>query len=379
LDYFFTVLNSEDSSINEHTTNKIRITVGRRSSIFKVTLLFQDSLGGDSSRSTSVTNTIAELVNRSSFMSTSQSQIVIRSVDSDMREVSLGEEFHRFEDSVITSFVSGGFEREVGVAARTVPVSLNRLGFKSDINIVFFADSGQKISSNPELIAALKTFNGSDLELPLTGENFSVETRDLDTSSKTASHVSFSNISTDSIGGTNGAVVLALRMSETTSGETNGPSVGSTFVLKEDVFLFKTEPRLFISSFFKDFSSIVSEVGSSRSLEIRVVGFTENQISFFLSIRARVISERIRAVENGLEDDFRTLGSGLTSGRAIIVPSGKIFDFSAGLGDTHGLGSQIETGTTDPDVFSNSGITVSRKGVKSGSELGKTRFHFLFI
>jgi len=379
LDYFFTVLNSKDSSIDEHTTNKVRITVGRRSSIFKVALLFHDSLSGDSSRSTSVTNTIAELVNRSSFMSTSQSQIVIRSVDGDMGKMSLGEEFHGFKDSVITTFVSGGFEREVGVATRTVPITLNRLGFESNINIVFFTDSGQKISCNPELIATLETFNGSNLEFPLTGEDFSIKTRDLDASSETTSHVSFSNISANSVGGTNRAVVLALRMSETTSGETNRPSVGGTFMLKEDILLFETEPRLFINSFFKDFSGIVSEVGSSRGLEIRVVSFTENQIGFFLSIRARVISERIRAEENGLEDDFRALSGGLTSGRAIVVPSGKIFDLSAGLGDTHSLGSQIETGTTNPDVFSDSGITFSREGVKSGSELGKTRFHFLFI
>jgi len=312
-------------------------------------------------------------------VTTSQSQVVVSTVDSDVGIVSLGEEFHRFEDSVIASFLSGGLEREVGVATRTVPVTLDRLRIKGNVNVEFFANSSQQISGNPELIAALETFNGTDLELPLTGEDFSVETRNLDASSQTASHMGFSNISANSVGGTNRAVVLALRMSETTSGETNRPSVGGTFMLKEDILLFETEPRLFINSFFKDFSGIVSEVGSSRGLEIRVVSFTENQIGFFLSIRARVISERIRAEENGLEDDFRALSGGLTSGRAIVVPSGKIFDLSAGLGDTHSLGSQIETGTTNPDVFSDSGITVSREGVKSGSELGKTRFHFLFI
>jgi len=304
LDYFFTVLNSKDSSIDEHTTNKVRITVGRRSSIFKVALLFHDSLSGDSSRSTSVTNTIAELVNRSSFMSTSQSQIVIRSVDGDMGKMSLGEEFHGFKDSVITTFVSGGFEREVGVATRTVPITLNRLGFESNINIVFFTDSGQKISCNPELIATLETFNGSNLEFPLTGEDFSIETRDLDASSKTASHVSFSNVSTDSIGRTNGAVVLALRMSETTSGETNRPSVGGTFVLKENVFLLETEPGLLINSLIESFSGIVSKVALGRGLEIRVVGFAKNQIRFFLSIRASIVSERIRAEKDWLKNNF---------------------------------------------------------------------------
>jgi len=304
LDHFITKFNSQDGSINEHTTNEIRIAVSRGSSILKVALLIHDSLGGDSSSGTSVANTIAELINRSSFMSASQSQIVIRTINGNVGEMMLGEELHRFEDSVITSFLSGGFEREVGVATRTVPITLNRLGFKGDINIVFFTDSGQKISGNPELIATLETFDGSNLEFPLTGEDFSIETRDLDASSKTASHVSFSNVSTDSIGRTNGAVVLALRMSETTSGETNRPSVGGTFVLKENVFLLETEPGLLINSLIESFSGIVSKVALGRGLEIRVVGFAKNQIRFFLSIRASIVSERIRAEKDWLKNNF---------------------------------------------------------------------------
>jgi len=304
LDHFITIFNSQDSGINEHTTNEIRIAVSRGSSILKVALLIHDSLGGDSSSGASVTNTIAELVNRSSFMSASQSQIVIRTINGNVGKMVLGEEFHRFEDSVVTSFLSGGFEREVSVATRTVPVSLNRLGLKGNINIVFFADSGQKISGNPELIAALETFDGSNLEFPLTGEDFSIKTRDLDTGGKTTSHVSFSNISTNSVGGTNRAVVLALRMSETTSGETNRPSVGGTFVLKEDVFLLETEPGLLINSFVESFSGIVSKVALGRGLEIRVIGFAKNQIRFFLSIRASIVSERIRAEKDWLKNNF---------------------------------------------------------------------------
>ena len=71
-------------------------------------------------------------------------------------------------------------------------------------------------------------------------------------------------------------------MSETTSGETDGPSIGCTFVLKEDVFLFETEPGLFFSGFFKDLSGIVSEVGFSRGFIVRVVCLTKYKVCFFL-------------------------------------------------------------------------------------------------
>jgi len=331
------VLNSENSSVNEHTTNKVRVTVGRGSSIFEVALLVHNSLGGNSGRGSSVGNTVAELVNRSGFVTTSQSQVVVSTVDSDMSIVGLGKEFHRFEDSVIASFLSGGLEREVGVAARTVPVALDRLRIKGNVNVEFFANSSQQISGNPELIAALETFNGTDLELPLTGEDFSVETRNLDTSSQAASHMSLSNISTNGIGGTNRTIVLALRISEPTSRETNRPSVRSALMLKKDVFLFKTEPGLFVNSFFKGFLSIVSKVGFSGGLEIRVISFAKNQISFFLSIGAFIMSERIRAEEDGLENNFGALSGSLSSGRTIIVPGREIFDLVTDLGDTHGL------------------------------------------
>jgi hypothetical protein len=354
LDNFFTMLNLENCGIDKHRTNEIRITVGRRSSVFEVTLLVHDGLGGDSGRRSSISNTVTELVNRSSFVTASQSQVVVRTIDSDVGSVSLGEEFHGLEDSVITTILSGGFEREVGVASRTVPVTLDRLGFESDIDVVFFADSGQQISGNPELITTFETFDGANLEFPLTREDFGIKARDLDTSSQTASHMGFSDVSTDSVGRADWTVVLALRMSKTSSGETDRPSVGSTFVLKENVFLFETEPGFLINSFLEDLSGIISEVSLSRGLEVRVVGFAKNQISFFLSVGTFVVSERIRAEINGLEDNFRALGGSLTSGRTIVVPDGEVFNLVADLGDTHSLGSQIEAGTADPDVFSDS-------------------------
>jgi hypothetical protein len=194
------MLNSENGGIDKHRTNKVRVTVGRRSSVFEVTLLVHDSLGGDSGRRSSISNTVTELVNGSSFVTASQSQVVVRTIDSDVGSVGLGEEFHGFEDSVITTVLSGGLEREIGVASRAVPVTLDRLGFESDIDVVFFADSGQQISGNPELITTFETFDGANLEFPLTGEDFSVKTRDLDAGSQTASHVSFSDVSTNSVG-----------------------------------------------------------------------------------------------------------------------------------------------------------------------------------
>jgi len=126
-------------------------------------------------------------------------------------------------------------------------------------------------------------------------------------------------------------------MGKTALGETNGPSVGGTFMLKEDVFLFKTEPGLFINSFIESLFGIVSEIGLGGGLEIRVISFAKNQISFFLSIGAFIMSKRIRTEEDGLENNFGALSGSLSSGRTIIVPGREIFDLVTDLGDTHGL------------------------------------------
>jgi len=132
-------------------------------------------------------------------------------------------------------------------------------------------------------------------------------------------------------------------MSKTALGETNGPSVGGTFVLEKDIFLFETKPGLFINSFIKSLFGIISEVGFGRGLEIRVISFTKNQISLFLSISAFIVSERVRTEEDWLQNDFRALSGGLSGRRTIIVPDGEVFNLVTDLGDTHGLGSQIET------------------------------------
>jgi len=133
-------------------------------------------------------------------MVSSQSEVVLRSIDSNVLGVSFSEELHGFKDSVITTILSSRFEGEVSVATRTVPITLNRLRLEGDINVVFFTNPFQDISSNPELVTSLESFNGSNLEFPLSGEDFGVETGDLDTSSKAAPHMGFSNISTNSVG-----------------------------------------------------------------------------------------------------------------------------------------------------------------------------------
>jgi len=168
---------------------------------------------------------------------------------------------------------------------------------------------------------------------------------------------------------------LTLRIGKTTFGETYGPLVVSSFMLEKDVLLLKTEPWLLIKSGFENLLGIVSEVSLGGSDKVRGVGFTENQVGSFGSFATRVMSEGVRAVEDGLEDDFGAFSGGLTSGRTIVVPDREVFNLSDGLGNTHGLGSKVEARTADPDVFGNGGVVLSREAVESGSVLVEAGFH----
>ena len=80
-----------------------------------------------------------------------------------------------------------------------------------------------------------------------------------------------------------------------------------------------------------------------------------------------------------MKDDFRALSGGLAGGRTIVVPSGEVFDLVANLGDTHGLGSQIEARTADPDVLGDGCVVFGSKTIESGSKLSKAGFHVVKI
>jgi len=105
-----------------------------------------------------------------------QSQMVVGTIELDVVSVSLGQSFHIGDDFVQTTLSSGDGGGEVGVHTSTVPVALNWLWFKSDINTVIFSDSLENVSGHPELIASVDTLNWADLEFPLAWEDFSVQT-----------------------------------------------------------------------------------------------------------------------------------------------------------------------------------------------------------
>ena len=83
----------------------------------------------------------------------------------------------------------------------------------------------------------------TNLEFPLGGHNFSIDTRNLDTSIQTSLVVSLDDISAVDLASSYATVVWSLRTWETLL----GPAIRSAVKTKEGVFLLQTKPWLLLS------------------------------------------------------------------------------------------------------------------------------------
>lgn len=135
-------------------------------------------------------------------MSSSKTEVVIITVNSNVFHVSLCHLLDSFFDMLDTTFFSHELGGVVGVATSSVPVSLQWLRVERDFDAPFFADAEEQESCHCQVVAHLNSEAGSDLELPLGRHNFSVDTGDLDTSVEAGSVVSLDGITGEDLAGT---------------------------------------------------------------------------------------------------------------------------------------------------------------------------------
>lgn len=180
-------------------------------------------------------------------------------------------------DVVVSSFTPGFVGGEVGVTSRSVPVASDRFGFEVAVDSVALSDSFDDVSSQPHVVSALDSFCDSHLILPLGRSNFGIDSGDLQPSVEEASVGHFDHFSSESVGGSHSAVVLALGHGESVL----WPSVGSgnevAFLGSQEEFLLDSEPRVVLLCVFHHFVREVSEVVSGRSDFVVDESFAENE------------------------------------------------------------------------------------------------------
>jgi hypothetical protein len=116
-----------------------------------------------------------------SLVTTSQSEVVILSVDSDVLVVSLGKLLNGSLDSLHSTRLTHLLSGVVGVAPCTVPVTRQRLGVEADLDAPLFSNADEEEASHPEVVTHVNASARANLELPLRRHDLGIDTRDVNT------------------------------------------------------------------------------------------------------------------------------------------------------------------------------------------------------
>lgn len=178
----------EEGGLDEDGGDPVWVDVGGGSSVFQVAEALGGDMPGDSNRSTSVGDTGRERSHRSRLVLAGKTLLVVLSVDGNVFQVLLLE----LPDAVLDSGHtlarrSCRLCRVVRVATSTVPVALEGLGVERGLDSPLLSDTEQEESGHPEVVTHLDTGTWADLELPLGGHDFGVDTGDVDTGVETSS------------------------------------------------------------------------------------------------------------------------------------------------------------------------------------------------
>ncbi len=174
--------------------------------------------------------------------------------------------------------------REVGVHARTVPVTLDGLRIECRRDVVVLGNAIEEPTGEPDRIADLDRVDRADLELPLADHDFCVRSRNRQSGFDTGNGVVLDDIAAPDLVGTDTAVVTTLWGWETA----DRPPVRAS-VLEEGVLLLHTEPWLLVR--------ILLERGDGGGPR---VGFVDGHVR----VEHLTEHEHVVASANGIGDDF---------------------------------------------------------------------------
>jgi len=339
-------------SLDHDRADPVRIDVGGGTTIFEVSLALDITRSRNSDRSATIRNTGGKCRSAGSLVLSGKTLLVVLAIHFDVLQVPLGEFLDVLVDGLDTALGPGLVGRVVGVATGTVPLSLGQgLGVERGGDTPLLTDPQQEEPSHPEVVTHLDTLAGSDLELPLSGHDLGVDTRDLDPSVKTSAVVSLDEITGKDLAGSDSAVVRTLRGGEPTL----GPTVRLTIRVEQGVLLLETEPGLvLLGQVHVLLAQVPVVVGGGGT--VGEVTSTEDQ---------DVVSstERIREDGTGPQKDVGIMTGSLLGGRSIEVPLLQLLDVRDLAGEGHGLASH-STGTINPDVLGHDLATLGQVHVR---------------
>lgn len=202
---------SEHRGVSDQSTNDIWVNVGSWTSVLNVSLSTRVSCARwDTEWCGTISNTVGELLTAWSFMVTSESLLVVITINWDVKLVLGIEVFHHIMNVIHTfSTTSHGLGRVVAMATRTIPLR-EKLWCKRYVDLEVLSDTLDQVAGNPQVVTNVDAFTWTNLILKLTWHDFDICARNIDTCIKTSFVVSISDSATKADVCTNGAVVWTL-------------------------------------------------------------------------------------------------------------------------------------------------------------------------
>ena len=125
----------------------------------------------------------------------------------------------------------------------TIPVALYRLRMEIHCHTILLTGAFENVTSRPDLVTALGSALGEDLEFPLTCHHLGIDTLDIQAGLKTQVQVLVHNLASVRIARPHRSVIRALRSRETVLREAQRQVC---FRINQSVFLFQTEPEIVV-------------------------------------------------------------------------------------------------------------------------------------
>jgi hypothetical protein len=338
-------LEATTHSLNDDTSDLVRISVGRGATILKVTLAVLGALAGDTDRATTVGNTVRELIDVTGLVATGETLLVTLTVDGNVLNVTGLELLHGGLNNLHTTLGTSGVGGNVGVKTGTVPLTLDGLGLEGDTDTELLSNTVEKETGHPEVITHIDTGARADLVLPLGRHDLSVDTGDVDTGVQAGTVVSLDDITAVDLAGTDTAVVRTLGTGETATGPAVRPSIST----EESVLLLQTEPEALTGVGLHQtvgFVTVVELVGAS----IGIPGLAEDE-------DVVTLAEGVGVVSDGAKVDIGVVTGSLVGGGTVKVPFGELINTCDGLGQSLCLRTSATVGI-NPNVFSLNATTL---------------------
>jgi len=319
----------QESGLGDNTGNEVRVAVGSGTTVLEVTVALRCDVTGDTNGSTTVGNTRREVTNVTSLVLTSETLVVVGTVNGNVLVVTLGELLDSSLDGLHTALLAHRLGRVVGVASSTVPVTGDSLGVERDLDTPLLSHSDEQVAGKSKVVTHLDAEARADLELPLSRHDFGVDTRDVDTRVEAGAVVSLDKVTGKHLSGTGTTVVRTLRTGETTL----GPSVRAVIHVKERVLLFETEPGLLVSHLGHDLVALVSVVGLvGGAIVVVALGKDDDVVT---------TTEGVRVVSDGSEVDIRVSTGSLVGGGAVEIPLLEVLQRLDGAVEGGGLATDL--------------------------------------